>query len=342
MKDRIDALIAERAPWLTGDSATARLSRSGLNNLLSAREALSIAETLRPMPSDRIMRVMGRLLARDVAVSGLDNIPAHGPALVVANHPTGIADGIVLHKTLARVRGDTYFFANHDILRLLPQMADMIAPVEWRIDRRSHAKTRETMAFTRRAVQDGRLGVIFPSGRLAKRRGLALHERPWMASAAMIARKFDLPVIPVNIQARNSALFYLFDKLHPTLRDITLFHETLNKRHQPFRITIAPPVPASALSARSDEAIETLRLATLFPDGCDDPAVSLIATTRKPRWPRALAQGRAAVMGAVSPASGVGRVAVSGGAIDGGSGRSAKPRDAGRAIGRKERDRPVQ
>ena len=48
----------------------------------------------------------------------------------------------------------------------------------------------------------------------------------------------DLPVIPVNIRARNSALFYLFDFIHPTLRDITLFHETLNKHRQPYRITV--------------------------------------------------------------------------------------------------------
>ena len=59
----------------------------------------------------------------------------------------------------------------------------------------------------------------------------------------MLARKFDLPVVPIHIRARNSALFYLFDAIHPTLRDITLFHETLNKTRQPFRIRVGAPIP---------------------------------------------------------------------------------------------------
>lgn len=59
-----------------------------------------------------------------------------------------------------------------------------------------------------------------------------------MASAAMLARKCDLPAIPASIQARNSALFYLCDLIHPTQRDVTLLHETLNKARQPCRICV--------------------------------------------------------------------------------------------------------
>jgi len=161
------------------------------------------------------------------------------------------------------VRDDLFIYANHDMIRVLPQMIDMIAPVEWRLEKRSHAKTRATMDYTRDAIEAGRLGLIFPSGRLAKRTGLTLNERPWMASAAMIARKFDLPVIPLRIRARNSALFYLFDKIHPTLRDVTLFNEVLNKTRQPYRVTIGAPINPADLPRSSDEAILALRHAVL-------------------------------------------------------------------------------
>lgn len=284
MKDRIDPLIQERAPWLFNNRPETAPARHLLNAMLGYERTIAIAETLQDMSSDQLMLAMGDLLARDVETSGLHNLPVYGPALVVANHPTGIADGIILHHILRRIRPDAYYFANHDILRVLPQMSDMIAPVEWRKEKRSHGKTRETMAFTRKAVEDGRLGVIFPSGRLAKRRKLSLHERPWMASAAMIARKFDLPVIPVNIRARNSALFYLFDLIHPTLRDITLFHETLNKSRQPFRITVGEPISAAALPAKSEDGIAMLRKATLALGGNKAPAVSLVDATKRPSW----------------------------------------------------------
>lgn len=263
MRERIDPLIQERANWLFADGVHARLSRRGLDRILSYEATVALATQMQDWPSDRIMDRMGRLLARRVECSGLDNIPSSGPALIVANHPTGIADGIILHRLLAAKRPDAYFFANHDILRVLPQMEDMIAPVEWRREKRSHAKTRATMAYTRKAVEDGRLGVIFPSGRLAKRRGLRLYEREWMSSPVTIARKFDLPVIPVRMEARNSALFYLFDAIHPSLRDITLFHETLNKDRQRFRVHVGAPIAAADIPHKPEEGIAMLRDAAL-------------------------------------------------------------------------------
>lgn len=284
MKDRIDPLIEERAPWLFADRPGTRILRAGLHRLLSYEKTLEIGASVDHLPAQELMAVMGELLSNEVEVSGIGNLPSHGPALVVANHPTGIADGIILYHVLRQVRPDAYFFANHDIVRAVPQLDAMIAPVEWRKDKRSHGKTRETMAYTRRAVAEGRLGVIFPSGRLAKRRGLRLYERPWMASAAMIARKFDLPVIPINIRARNSVLFYLFDLLHPTLRDITLFHETLNKARQPYRVRIGEAISASALPAKSEDGIEMLRRATLALGGPKGSGLSLVDATRRPSW----------------------------------------------------------
>ena len=282
MRDRIDPLIIDRAPWLARPGAWRRPVRRVLDKLLDYDRCIALGESFRDEPCDAIMARMADLIARDVEVTGLENVPRQGPALVVANHPTGIADGIVLHALLAPIRPDLYVFANSDILRVLPQMEALIAPVEWREDKRTRAKTRATMDYVREATARGRLGVIFPSGRLAKRRRLSLHERPWMPSAASIARKFELPVIPVNLRARNSSLFYLFDVIHPTLRDITLFHETLNKDRQPFRVTIGERVSPSALPARAEVGIEVLRALTLGLGGRYAPGVSLWDATRRP------------------------------------------------------------
>jgi putative hemolysin len=287
MKDRIDPLIEERAPWFTRKNIAVSLARRVLTRVLTYDHTIDVAKSIEPLTAQDGFNRIADLIAKDVEVTGLDNIPRHGPALIVSNHPTGLADGVILYSVLGQMRPDTYFFANKDVVRVLPQLDDIICPVEWRREKRSHAKTRETMARCRQAVEQGRLGVIFPSGRLAKRRGLSLHERPWMPSAAMIARKLELPVIPVNIRARNSVMFYLFDFLHPTLRDITLFHETLNKARQPFRITIGEPISPSALPAKSEEGIEMLRRATLSLGGRKSPLVSLVDATRRPSWLKA-------------------------------------------------------
>lgn len=280
MKERIEPLIAERAPWLIEQGLLTRSARGVLDQVLSYDAAVDFARRLEPENPRDIMHIAAARLARKVVVSGVEHIPANGPALIVANHPTGIGDGIMLWHAIANTRPDAFFYANSDILRVLPQMHDVICPVEWREEKRTHAKTRATLAYTRGAFEAGRIGVIFPSGRLAKRRKLTLHERPWMTSAATLARKFDLPVIPVNIRARNSYIFYLFDLIHPTLRDITLFHETLNKERQAFRITIGRPLPARALPADTVAATQMLRSAVLQAGAPDIRPAPMSATGR--------------------------------------------------------------
>lgn len=263
MRERIEPLISERAPWLNMPGVAFSSTRLLLDYVLGYEAAVALAEHLKPFDAPKVMDDVAARLAKRVEITGLSNVPCNGPAIVVANHPTGIGDGIVLWHVLTQIRRDIFFYANSDILRVLPQMAEVIAPVEWRQEKRSHQKTRATMAFTRSAFDAGKLGVIFPSGRLAKRRGLTLHEREWLNSAASLARKFSLPIIPINIQARNSCLFYLFDRVHPTLRDITLFHETLNKDRQRFRINIGQQVAATSLPDAPDAATALLRRRTL-------------------------------------------------------------------------------
>jgi len=281
MQDKIDPLIAERAPWLFTGRPHHTVARHLLTRLLGYPKTVAIGTAVEHEPTERIMATMAQIIAQDVQVTGLDNIPRNGPAMVVANHPTGIADGIILWSVLQSVRPDLFIYANSDILRILPQMQSLILPVEWRMDKRTLAKTRETMTLTRAALDQGRLGVIFPSGRLAKRRGLRLYERDWMPSAAMIARKFEIPVVPLNIRARNSALFYLFDLIHPTLRDITLFHETLNKGRQPYRVTVGRPIPPERLPETSAEGIAMLKAETLALGQPDGRGISMIDATRK-------------------------------------------------------------
>lgn len=280
MQARLDPLIAERAPWFYSGKPHHAVFRSAMMALLQYPRTLDLGAEFRDLPTEEIVRRMQALIVRDLRVEGLENIPATGPALIVSNHPTGIADGLVLHAVVSAVRDDLFIYANHDIIRVLPQLSDLIAPVEWRVDKRSHAKTRATMDYTRAALERGRIGLIFPSGRLAKRRGLTLHERPWMASAAMIAKKFDAPVIPLRIFARNSALFYLLDAIHPTVRDVTLFHEVLNKAGHTYRISIGAAIAPSGLPKNSEEGIDVLREAVLGLPAPGEDAVRLAQIDR--------------------------------------------------------------
>jgi putative hemolysin len=289
MREIVDELIYERAPWLRRGGIGVSLARRILNLVLHYERTIKIGETLRPMPGPDLMQSLADMIALHVEVTGLENLPAEGPVLVVCNHPTGIADGVVLYGALAQRRPDFFIFANADALRVMPQLESLIAPVEWRPEKRSHKQNRETLAYAHRAFEAGRAAVLFPSGRLAKRRWLSLHERPWMASGAMMARRFNLPIVPLHITARNSAIFYLFDRIHPTLRDITLFHELLNKARQPYRLTVGQPIDPATLPADSAAATEIMRARTLELGGVKPQT---LLTAPRYAWPRRLRPAR--------------------------------------------------
>ncbi|WP_111430051.1 1-acyl-sn-glycerol-3-phosphate acyltransferase [Rhodobacteraceae bacterium DSL-40] len=278
MREVVDQLIEERAPWLERRGIGVTAARKVLHLLLKYEYTIRIGEEVEKMPQGgEVLLSLAEMFYHHIEVQGLENIPASGPAIVMANHPTGIADGVVLYKALSRRRPDLFIFANADAMRVLPQLGHVLAPVEWRPEKRSHKQNRETMNYAHEAFGSGRLGVLFPSGRLAKRRWLKLHERPWMASGAMLARRFNLPIVPLHITARNSAIFYIFDRIHPTLRDITLFHEVVNKKRQPYRITIGAPMDPETLPSGSAEATEVMRDRVLELGGQGGPQTVLTA-----------------------------------------------------------------
>lgn len=255
----VEQLIQERAPKLIGRPRLWRAVRPLLYRLLAYDAAVFLADAVRPMSGHDAFRMVARHISPRVAVEGLQNVPRVGACIVISNHPTGLADGLAVFQALRDRRRDHVFLANADALRVVPKGQDIIIPVEWVKEKRSLAKTRDTLLAMRRAIEDGACIVIFPSGRLARKSWHGLVEQPWESSAAMVAKKYGVPVVPLRIQARNSPLYYFFHRVSAELRDITLFREMLNKKHRLFRLTFGDPILPEALPANADEATAVLR-----------------------------------------------------------------------------------
>ena len=74
-----------------------------------------------------------------------------------------------------------------------------------------------------------------------------------------LARKQAAPVIPLNLEAQNSALYYLLCDLSNELRDITLFNELLNKRGSKIRMTFGETISPDALQGDPAQITEKLK-----------------------------------------------------------------------------------
>ena len=272
----IDQLIAERGGRLV-DHPAWPLMRPIVYATLKYGAAVRMADDIAVMSGHDAFRYVSRILKLDIQSRGADRIPRKGGFLLVANHPTGMADGVAMFDFLSQSRPDMMFFANRDAVRISQRFDEIIIPVEWREEFKSRDKARETLQLTNRAVQDGKATVLFPSGRIAFWNEGRLTERPWKASAITLARRHDLPVLPVNISARNSGLFYWLSKHSTELRDMTVFHELLNKKHHTFRFTVGQPIMPEALDGDPAEAVKALEYHTVHglaanPDRMFEPA----------------------------------------------------------------------
>jgi putative hemolysin len=250
----VDTLIAERAPRLCA-SPLWPLARPPLYALLGYGKARRMADAIAPMAGRAAMDYVSALLKVKVSVRGLEHLPAAGRLVAVANHPTGIADGMAVYDAIKSVRPDLVFYANSDAHRVCPGFDEALIPVEWVEAKRTRDRTRITLQMTRQALENEQALVIFPAGRLATRVDGQLTDPPWQSSALSIARKYEAPVVPIHVSGPWSTLFHLFDGRSQELRDITLFHELLNKTGRAFSLIIGRPIPAAALDA--DPAVAT-------------------------------------------------------------------------------------
>lgn len=258
-KHIVEELIEERAQKLV-KSPFWPLYRAVLYPILKHRQAVAMADAVGALNGIDGLNHISDLLKLDVSIKGLENIPKTGRVLIAPNHPTGIADGIAMFDALKNIRPDQIYFANRDAVRVAPHLGEVLIPVEWVAEKRTRQRSRETLISTKDAFSDERCIVLFPSGRLAfMDENKVLTEQEWMPSIAIFARKYDCPVIPVHIKARNSWLYYWFWRVNTELRDITLFNELLNKKKQRFEITFGEAIPADALNGEPTDVAAKLR-----------------------------------------------------------------------------------
>ena len=257
-----DVLIAERAPRLTRSIAWP-VVRPFLYKLLNYGAARRMADGVAGLSGQAAFDHMSDLLDLKVSTLNLDRIPATGRCVVVCNHPTGIADGVAVYDAIKTRRSDAVFFANADALRVSGRLNEIVIPVEWVVEKRTREKTRATLDAARAAFEAERCIVMFPAGRLARvSRNGSLTDPEWASTAASLARKYAAPIVPIHVSGPTSRLFHLFDRVSKELRDITLFHELLNKRKKAFRLAVGKPIPPTRLDVDAVRATYALKAFT--------------------------------------------------------------------------------
>jgi putative hemolysin len=175
-------------------------------------------------------------------------IQVTGPAIIVANHPFGGIEGLILSSLLTSLRCDVKFMANH-LLGIIPEMRDLIISVDVFSVEGSVARNIRPLRECIDHVRNGGMLVVFPAGTVSHLdlQNGAVTDPAWSTMVARLVRKTGATVVPLFFHGMNSAWFQLAGLVHPLLRTALLPNELLNKRRQVIQMRIGSPIPFERL-----------------------------------------------------------------------------------------------
>lgn len=190
-------------------------------------------------------------LSLDVVGGSLTNIPANGPLVLVANHPYGILDGLMMGHILAGLRGDFRIIA-HRIFRKAEELDRVILPINFDETKEAARENIEVRSEALRYLRAGGAIGIFPGG------GVATAARPfgrpmdpvWRNFTAKMIARSQATVVPLFFEGQNSRLFQIASHLNYTLRLALLIKEFRARVDEPVRIVVGKPIAPEELALR--------------------------------------------------------------------------------------------
>ncbi|TCS63259.1 putative hemolysin [Primorskyibacter sedentarius] len=205
-------------------------------------------------------------LGLEILGGELNNIPTDGPLIVIANHPYGILDGLMMGHILSVVRGDFRILAN-SVFRKADDLNKVILPISFDETREAMAQNLETRREALRYLAEGGAIGIFPGGTVST--AAKPFSRPmdpgWRAFTARMVAKSGATVVPIYFDGHTSRLFQLASHLHTTLRLGLLIKEFRKRVDTPVRVVIGKPIDPAEIKARAKDTrqlMDFLRKAT--------------------------------------------------------------------------------
>jgi len=235
--------VIKTIEWLTGKVEIIRRVRR------FEREGIAYGQAFWPAT----MKIMG--IDVRTPPGQLERIPSEGPVVVVANHPHGLVDGMVLADLIGRRRSDYKILTRSLLTGLDESAASYMIPVPFPHEPDAQQKMIEMRAAAMDHLGKGGLIALFPSGVVATSRTAfgPVEEAEWNVFTAKMIRRSGARVVPCFFPGSNSRAYQIANRISPTLRQGLLIHEIVHAFDKPQSPVIGHPIGAEECMARSEE-----------------------------------------------------------------------------------------
>lgn len=197
----------------------------------------------------------------------LSHIPSSGPLIVVANHPYGILDGLMMGRILSERRGDDFkILANH-VFRKSPELQKVVLPVSFDETKAAAKLNLQTRSEALAHLKNGGAIGVFPGGTVST--AAKPFSRPldptWRNFTAKMISRSDAAVVPLFFDGTNSRLFQIASHLNVNLRMGMMIREFRSRLNSDVEVAVGAPIERAVLdSYRQDPnaMMDFLRKAT--------------------------------------------------------------------------------
>jgi putative hemolysin len=230
----------------------------------------------RRIPGESFWDLAIRLLDLHIAVNedALAKVPRTGPLVVVANHPFGVLDGVIICHLIARIRHDFRILTNA-VLNRADEVKEFLLPVDFTETPQALETNLKSRAAAKHLLMNGGCLIVFPAGAVATTPKLwdrTAVDAEWKNLTARLISQGKAPVVPVFFAGQNSMLFQLASHLSMTLRLSLLFREVRDSIGSEIVVRVGEVIPYETLAKIDDrqKMMNMLREAT-FALGKDLP-----------------------------------------------------------------------
>lgn len=237
--DPFKARTIRALEWMTGKVTLLRLIRS------FERKGVVAGQAFWPCALDHMGIGIG------TPEEQLRRIPRTGPLIVVANHPHGLVDGMILAELVGRVRTD-YKILVRSLLTGVEEIEQFMIPVPFPHEPDARERNLEMRRHAMRHLGDGGAIILFPSGSVASAErpfGPAI-EAEWNPFTAKLIHRSGARVLPIRFPGQNSRWYQLASLVSPTLRQGLLLHEVVNALNRPQSPRIGEVIGPEEIGAR--------------------------------------------------------------------------------------------
>src|SRR3954468_6298931 len=118
-----------------------------------------------PVPGESFWAAALRQLELKVVCNedALHRLPPSGPLVIVANHPFGVLDGLIISYLTSKVRGDFLVLTN-SVLYQADEIRSYLLPVDFAETKEALETNLKTRAKAKTHLTKGGCLVIFPAG----------------------------------------------------------------------------------------------------------------------------------------------------------------------------------